>query len=97
MTKLEVLATGERWRAQVERLGLEDVVAEIERFGKPGISKLPTGWWCRVDMYITGKGREFKVDSECRHDTPLAAARECLLRMLEALDDLGVDPERLRG
>lgn len=69
---------------------LEMLLGALSKYGKPRVSLLSTGWYCAVDMYVGSKGVEFKIDSECRHDTPQAAARECCERLADVLRNMGI-------
>lgn len=65
---------------------LESVLDELSKYGRPALSMLQgNGWWCRVEMNTSATGAEFKVGSECRHVSPIAAAVECRDRVLAAV------------
>ena len=66
-------------------LTLEDCLAELEKYGNPYLSKDDGTWSCRVDVFVTGKGAEFKVRSDWSHKTHAEAANQCLARLIAEL------------
>ena len=40
-------------------------------------------------MFVSAKGSNFQIESETKHQSPTAAARECAERVAEALAQLG--------
>ena len=67
---------------------LEEILAELCKYGEPILHKLDDGWICRVDFFVTGAGVQFKVGSDYDHPTPLEAAQVCFDRVKEALNKL---------
>ncbi len=57
---------------------LEDVLAELERYGQPRLGVYRLGWHCDVELNIKSLGFSSKVSSEFGHKTPMAAAEQCL-------------------
>lgn len=78
-------------RPEVNRVpaDLEGVLAWLEKFGKPGVTKLDRGWHSNIDMHVSSVGATFKVASEFAHPTPLSAAQQCAERVVQTLRDLG--------
>jgi hypothetical protein len=68
---------------------LEGVLSWLQKFGRPRLSCLGTGWHSNIEMHVSSVGAEFKVASEFGHPTPLAAAQECAARVVQTLRDLG--------
>jgi hypothetical protein len=69
-----------------EPADLQSVLLDLDRFGDVSLSRLRAyGWWCRIEVRTTALGAEFKVGSEMKHPTPLAAAFECRERLRAAL------------
>lgn len=74
-----------------DKLSLEELLLELAKYGKPGVTMLSaSGWWCKCELYVTGKGVEFKIDSETKHANPRSAAAECYARVVKTLRELGV-------
>lgn len=68
---------------------LEYLLDEMARFGDPRLSRFDgKTWYCSLDVFITGKGVEFKIKSEINHPTHLEAANVCYERMQDALNKI---------
>ena len=66
-------------------LSLEDCLAELEKYGNPYLSKDNGVWSCRIAVFVTGKGAEFKVRSDWKHKTHADAANLCRVRLMTEL------------
>ena len=66
---------------------LEEYLDELSRYGKPRLG-LYGGWSADLDMFVTGKGTEFKITSGFDHTTPLSAVAECHSRLIDTLRGL---------
>lgn len=82
------LSTDVQRSALSQDSSLESMLIAMTAFGAPRISQIDNGWYCVINMRVAAKGAEFKIDSEIRHKTPTAAARECLQRIHETLSQL---------
>lgn len=71
---------------------LDEKLNWLCKFGVPGVSRFPKGWWARIEMHVSSQGTKFQVDSEMTHATPSSAVNELIARMLQTLKDLGVAP-----
>lgn len=67
---------------------LEELLTEMERFGKPRVGKYGTGWHSNIEVSITPVGAQFEIRSDFGLPTPLAAARECYDRLIAAMKEL---------
>ena len=67
---------------------LETILDDLSKFGNPRLSKLASGWYCSMEMFIQGRGIEFKVASEFGNSTAKQAALVCSERMYMALRDV---------
>lgn len=67
---------------------LQDLMLYLIRYGKPRISYLDGGWYCKVEMNTNTKGTQFDVASDFSHATPIAAAKECHERIVNAMKAL---------
>jgi len=67
---------------------LEQLLDELQKYGKPRLSYMGNGWHCCVEMYVCAKGVEFEVKSDFKHKTHKDAAIECCERTLKALSEL---------
>ena len=78
---------------------LETLLVALCVYGRPRISKMPDGWFCRVEMHVPQKGCTFEVKSEITCESPTTAARQCLDRVTEALKALtpATDEEKQRS
>ena len=68
---------------------LEDILDEMSDYGKPRLLRMDKlTWYASLDVFVTGSGIAFKIDSEMHHAKPKDAAQECLDRMRAALRDV---------
>lgn len=67
---------------------LQELIMYMVRYGKPRISYITDGWYCKVEMNTNTKGTQFDIASEFSHPTPLSAAKECHERIVNALKTL---------
>lgn len=73
------------------RESLEDVLAELCKFGNPRVSNTGENeWYSSMKMFVTGEGVEFEIKSDFKSTSPLAAAQQCRDRMHSALKSLGL-------
>ena len=73
---------------RVPNMELEELITHMVRFGKPRVSFISNGWYCKVEMNTNTSGTQFDVASEFDHPTPLSAARECHERIINAMKTL---------
>lgn len=73
---------------RVPNMELEELIIHMVRFGKPRVSFISNGWYCKVEMNTNTSGTQFDVASEFDHPTPLSAARECHERIISAMKTL---------
>ena len=79
--------------AQANFSTLDEVLIDLSRFGEPRLSMSSgfngkSGWFCGIDVFITGEGIQFKITSEFYHAKPMGAASQCHERLLLALNDI---------
>lgn len=72
----------------VPQMELEELIVHMIRYGKPRVSYVSNGWYCKVEMNTNTKGTQFDIASEFDHPTPLSAARQCHERITSALKTL---------
>lgn len=75
---------------KLEHMELEELLTYMVRYGKPRLSYLDKGWYCKVEMNTNTKGTQFDVASDFDQPTPLQAARMCHERIQTAMKALGV-------
>ena len=75
---------------RIESMQLEELITYMIRYGKPRLSYLDKGWYCKVEMNTNTKGTQFDVSSDFDQPTPLHAARMCHERIETALKALGL-------
>jgi hypothetical protein len=63
-----------------EVLDLDQALTELCQWGRPKLFRLPSGWYCFVDIGLNPKGAQITIDSNAFHASPTLAARECLAR-----------------
>ena len=67
---------------------LQELMVYLIRYGRPRLSYLDGGWYCKVEMNTNTKGTQFDVASEFNHPTPIAAAKQCHERIVNAMKAL---------
>lgn len=69
---------------------LEELLLELKNYGKPKVGMYGSGtdetWHCSIDMNTNTVGAEFKCRSEFDMATPTLAAKQCLERVLKAVE-----------
>ena len=72
-------------------LALEECLLKLCEYGNPRLSCTGNGqWYCALDMFVQGKGVEFKVASDFREVSMQHAVNACYERLMKALADLGL-------
>jgi hypothetical protein len=73
---------------KVEDASLEELLLELKNFGKPrvGIYGSDGTWHCSVDMNTNTVGADFQCKSDFNQPNPTAAAKQCLERVLIAVE-----------
>lgn len=67
---------------------LECLLLRLNQFGRPGVSRMRDGWWCRCEMFVQAKGAEVRIDSDMNHPSPTEAAQVCLDRVSTVVRDI---------
>lgn len=67
---------------------LQELMIYLIRYGKPRVSYLDGGWYCKVEMNTNTKGTQFDVASDFGNPTPIAAAKQCHERIVNAMKAL---------
>lgn len=75
---------------RIPDMQLEELMIYLIRYGKPRLSYLDQGWYCKVEMNTNTKGTQFDVASDFGQPTPLHAARTCHERIINAMKALGL-------
>lgn len=77
-----------------DSMPLEECLIQLCLYGQPRLSQTGSQgvheWHCSMDMFCTGTGVAFSVKSSFKEPTPRAAVNQCWLRMVEALQTLGL-------
>lgn len=69
-----------------ELRSIDECLAELEKYGNPTLGKVDSdGWYCKVKVFVTGKGAEFKVMSGFDYKTPKLAVNECYDRLIDSI------------
>jgi hypothetical protein len=79
--------TPEQEATRVEE-DLQELMLYLIRYGRPRLSYLDGGWYCKVEMNTNTKGTQFDIASEFNHSTPMSAAKQCHERITNALKAL---------
>ncbi len=64
---------------------LEDLLLQLDKYGKPHVFRSDRGWHVSVEMSVMGAGIRFEVKSEFNHATPSIAAKVCVERVYLAI------------
>ena len=81
---------------------IDDLLAELSRYGHPKLLQMDTGWWCFIEATDGTAGAKLTIGSEIRHVHPAHAVSECLQRVeVSGLPkhslDSATSPRRLRS
>jgi hypothetical protein len=69
-------------------VSLEEMLFEMDAYGKPYVHRASGGWRVSVDMHVNATGAKFEIGSDFDHATPSEAATVCLQRMRDVLGGL---------
>jgi hypothetical protein len=75
---------------RVYDLPLDEHLTFLIRYGRPRLSYLDKGWYCKVEMNTNTTGTQFDVSSEFGHLNPNEAVKQCHERIDAALNQLKV-------
>jgi hypothetical protein len=78
--------TGKSKFYQQDQPTLEELLMELKHYGKPRVSFLGEGWHSNVEMNTNTVGADFKCASDFGMATPTEAAKQCLERVLKAVE-----------
>ena len=67
---------------------LEQLLLQVNHYGKPHLWRTDRGWFCKVDMFVQAKGAGVEIQSEFDHPTPSLAAQTCLERVSAVVRDI---------
>ena len=67
---------------------IESYLTELEKYGNPVLRKMDGGWYSKIEVFVTGKGVSFEVDSDFGHSTPTNALALCCDRLKTALEKI---------
>ena len=71
-----------------EQVSVEDCLIELARFGSPSVSRMKKGWYTRIDVFVTGAGVQFKVESEISNNTLSSSVIQCYDRLAKAMKQI---------
>jgi hypothetical protein len=80
--------TGKSTFNQLNQPTLEELLMELKHYGKPrvGMYSDKGTWHCNVEMNTNTVGADFKCASDFDMPTPTDAAKQCLERVLKAVE-----------
>jgi hypothetical protein len=71
---------------EINQPTLEELLMELKHYGKPRVGMFDGGWYCSIEMNTNTVGADFKCASEFDIPTPTDAAKQCLERVLKAVE-----------
>lgn len=87
----EIIPLNKSKLSKVFNYDIEGGMLKMCEYGKPRVWSQGNGeWYCSLEMFVQGKGVEFKVASDYNHPSMLDAIKVCYERLEKALSDLGV-------
>ena len=72
----------------------DDMLMNLCQYGKPSLTRMANGWWCRVTMNTDSAGASIQIDSETNHTMPRMAVIECATRIDDFLAKVGAAVQR---
>jgi hypothetical protein len=74
---------------EMHEKSIEVLFEQMVKYGKPRLHCLDgLEWVCVCEIFVTGKGIDFKISSDYKCTTPLNAVQQCYDRMMEALNSI---------
>ena len=62
---------------------------ELQKYGRPHLSCMKDGdWYSSIEIFVTGQGINFKIQSEFDHPTPEDSLHELRQRVQQSLSEL---------
>ncbi len=61
---------------QVDGCSTDEILEELCKYGEPSLSKHNKGWHSRINVFVTGQGVEFKVQTSFKEPNAHAAVRK---------------------
>jgi hypothetical protein len=72
---------------RIQDLSLQELLLELKKYGKPRVGMYSEeGWHCNVEMNTNTVGADFKCSSDFKQPTPTDAAKQCLDRVIKAVE-----------
>ena len=71
-----------------EQHTLEEGLVELRRFGFPRLSSHESGWYAVLEVFVTGEGVAFQVNTSFSEPTPQAAVNKCYKRLMAAMKEI---------
>ena len=73
---------------KIQDLSLQELLMELKKYGKPKVGMYGNDdtWHCTIDMNTNTVGAEFKCRSDFNHTTPIEATKQCLDRVIKAVE-----------
>ena len=72
---------------RIQDLSLQELLLELKKYGKPRVGMYSEeGWHCNVEMNTNTVGADFKCSSDFKMPTPTDAAKQCLDRVIKAVE-----------
>ena len=79
--------TGKSKMYQQNQPTLEELLTELKCYGQPRVGMYSNdGWFCSIEMNTNTVGAGFKCSSDFKMPTPTDAAKQCLERVLKAVE-----------
>lgn len=91
MDKDKQITTLPRFTKESQFTSIEEGLNELCSYGKPSLRQMDQGWYCNINVFVTGVGVAFEVRSEFTEPSPFIAIHVCYTRLIEALSKLGVE------
>ena len=67
---------------------IEGYLSELEKYGRPKLMKMQRGWYSGIEVFVSGQGVSFEVDSNYNHSTPTDSLALCCDRLKAALEKI---------
>jgi len=84
--EMKVITASSTGKSKLFQPTLEELLIELSTYGKPRVGMFDRGWHCNVEMNTNTVGADFKCASEFGMPTPTDAAKQCLERVLKAVE-----------
>lgn len=73
---------------KIDEMSTDDALKILAMHGEPRCVKMNRGWHASIEVFVTGKGVSFEVQTNFKMPSPNEAVRECLRLLISAIKEI---------